>query len=505
MAKLFGTQIDFLGLADTVAKEKNIDSSYILEAMEVAMQKATRLKYGGEHDIRVQIDRKNGAVRVNRYIEVVEDVDNPAMQISLQDAKKRDANLKVGDFIIDSLPPVDFSRIGAQTAKQVIMQKVREAEKERQYQDYKDRVGEIVNGIVKRVEYGNVTIDLGSAEGYLRRDETIPKEHFRRGDRVRAYIYEVSREHRTHQILLSRTHPQFLVQLFKQEVPEIYDGVIEVKGVARDPGSRAKIGVFARDPGLDPVGSCVGVRGSRVQAVVNELQGEKIDIVPWNAEIATYAVNALAPAEVTKVIVDEEKNKLEMVVPSDQLSKAIGRRGQNVRLASILVGHDIDVLTSEQEDERRQAETGQMISLFMQALDVDDVIARLLVTEGFTTVEDVAYIDHEEMASIDGFEDIATEIQARAVSYLKQHEEQTEKKMADLGIQDDLRTFDHLTSDMVIVLGEAKVCSLEDFADLSLDELCDPASGILSAFDLSKKAGSDMIMKAREQLGWFDA
>src|SRR5881409_2248667 len=390
---------ELLQVADTVARDKGIDKDEVLEAMEQAIQKAGRSKYGLEYDIRAEIDRRNGEIRLLRFREVVDTVENEATQMPLVAAQRLNAEAEIGDFITDPLPPIDFGRIAAQTAKQVIVQKVRDAERKRQYLEFKDRVGEIVNGLVKRVEFGNVVVDLGRAEAMLRRDELLPRESFRQGERVRAYIYDVRQEMRGPQIFLSRTHPQYMAKLFAQEVPEIYDGIIEIRAVARDPGSRAKIAVLSNDSGIDPVGACVGMRGSRVQAVVGELQGEKIDIVPWSPDPATFVVNALAPAEVAKVVLDEERERIEVVVPDQQLSLAIGRRGQNVRLASQLTGWDIDILTEQEESERRQAEFQNRTKVFMEALDVDEVVAQLLASEGFGSVEELAVVDEKELAA----------------------------------------------------------------------------------------------------------
>src|SRR6266436_2666741 len=410
---------ELLQVADSVARDKGIDRDEVLEAMEQAVQKAGRSKYGQEYDIRAEIDRRNGEIRLLRFREVVETIENEATQIALEAAQRLNAEAEIGDFITDPLPPIDFGRIAAQTAKQVIVQKVRDAERKRQYSEFKDRVGEIVNGLVKRVEFGNVVVDLGRAEAMLRRDELLPRESFRQGERVRAYIYDVRQEPRGPQIFLSRTHPQFMAKLFAQEVPEIYDGIIEIKSVARDPGSRAKIAVISRDSGIDPVGACVGMRGSRVQAVVGELQGEKIDIIPWSQDPATFVVNGLAPAEVSKVVMDEEQRRIEVVVPDDQLSLAIGRRGQNVRLASQLTGWDIDILTEAEESERRTEEFRTRSKMFIDALDVDDVIAHLLVTEGFTSVEEVAFTPLNELSGIEGFDEgVANELQQRARTFL---------------------------------------------------------------------------------------
>jgi transcription termination/antitermination protein NusA len=497
---------ELLQVADTVARDKGIDKDEVLEAMEQAIQKAGRSKYGQEYDIRAEIDRRNGEIRLLRFREVVEVVENEATHIPLPAAKRLNADAEVGDFITDPLPPIDFGRIAAQTAKQVIVQKVRDAERQRQFNEFKDRVGEIVNGLVKRVEFGNVVVDLGRAEAMLRRDELLPRESFRQGERVRAYIYDVRQEPRGPQIFLSRTHPQYMAKLFAQEVPEIYDGIIEIRAVARDPGSRAKIAVISRDSGIDPVGACVGMRGSRVQAVVGELQGEKIDIIPWSQDPATFVVNALAPAEVTKVVMDEEQKRIEVVVPDDQLSLAIGRRGQNVRLASQLTGWDIDILTEAEESERRTEEFRVRSQLFIDALDIDDVIAHLLVTEGFGTLEEVAYVATNDLAEIEGFDvDIATELQARARSALERRDEEYAARYQELGIAEDLAGFEGLTPGMLVSLGEKGVKTLDDFADLAGDEL----SEILTASDkggveLDLDAANAMIMAARAQLGWFD-
>src|ERR1700747_2094230 len=410
---------ELLQVADTVARDKGIDRDEVLEAMEQAIQKAGRSKYGQGYDIRAEIDRSNGEIRLLRFREVSDVIENEATQIPLADAQRLNPEAEIGDFITDPLPPIDFGRIAAQTAKQVIVQKVRDAERQRQFLEFKDRVGEIVNGLVKRVEFGNVVVDLGRAEAMLRRDELLPRESFRQGERVRSFVYDVRQEPRGPQIFLSRTHPQFMAKLFAQEVPEVYDGIIEIKAVARDPGSRAKIAVISRDSGIDPVGACVGMRGSRVQAVVGELQGEKIDLIPWSPDIATFVVNALAPAEVAKVVIDEDRERIEVVVPEEQLSLELGRRGQNVRLASQLTGWDIDILTEQEESERRQAEFENRTNTFMTALDVDETVAQLLASEGFRSVEEIAYVDIDDLASIEGFDaETAGEIQSRAQGHL---------------------------------------------------------------------------------------
>lgn len=496
-------RLELLQVADAVAREKVIDLDIVLEAMEEAIQKAARAKYGHENDIRARIDRNTGEIRLIRVLEVVEVIENDATQITLKEAQSRSPKLEIGDLLPEPLPPVDFGRIAAQTAKQVIVQKVREAERERQFEEYKDRIGDIINGIVKRVEYGNVTVDLGKADAVVRRDELLPRESFRQGDRIRAYIYDVRREQRGPQIFLSRSHPQLMAKLFSQEVPEIYDGIIEIKSVARDPGSRAKIAVLSNDPSIDPVGACVGMRGSRVQAVVNELQGEKIDIIQWSPNQASFIVNALAPAEVAKVVLDEEANRIEVVVPDDQLSLAIGRRGQNVRLASQLSGWDIDILTEEEESNRRQSEFTERTNDFIAALDVDETIAQLLATEGFTSVEELMYVDIAEIAEIEGFdEEVADELKRRAEEYIQNFNVEMEEKRQALGVSDELVALETLTAPMVVALGEAGVKNMDDLADLAGDELVSTEDGILREFNLSLDTANEIIMSARAH--WFE-
>ncbi len=491
---------ELLQVADAVAREKNIDRDIVLEAMEEAIQKAGRSKYGHDHDIRAHIDRKSGAIDLKRYREVVEEIEDEAKQLTLAEAQRIKKDAELGEFLIDDLPPLDFGRIAAQTAKQVIVQKVREAERERQYEEFKDRTGEMINGVIKRVEYGNATIDIGGrAEAMLRRDECLPREHLKNGDRVRAYIYDVRQEPRGPQIFLSRTRPEFMKKLFTQEVPEIYDGIIEIRAVARDPGSRAKIAVESRDNSIDPVGACVGMRGSRVQAVVNELQGEKIDIIPWTNDVASFTVNALAPAEVSKVVLDEVSKRMEVVVPDEQLSLAIGRRGQNVRLASILTGWDIDILTEEEESERRAEEFKKRSTLFIQGLDVDEVIAHLLVAEGFTSIQEIAETPIEELNYIQGFEEeISAELKNRATSWMEEQQKQLEEKQKELGIENDLVEFEGLTPDVIIKLGENDVKSRDDLADLATDELVE----ILGADAIAESDAEKLIMRARAH--WFE-
>jgi transcription termination/antitermination protein NusA len=490
---------ELLLVADAVAREKSIDRDEVLEAMEQAIQKAGRAKYGHEKDIRATIDRKTGDVRLSRWLEAVETVENEETQIPIQVARKEKPEIKIGEHLVDPLPPIDFGRIAAQTAKQVIVQRVREYERKRQYDEFKDRIGEIINGVVKRTEYGNLMVELGRAEALLRRDELIPRESFRNGDRVRAYIYDVREEPRGPQIFLSRTHPGFLAKLFAQEVPEIYDGIIEIKAVARDPGSRAKMAVISRDSSIDPVGACVGMRGSRVQAVVQELQGEKIDIIPWSPQAATFVVNALAPVEVTKVVMDEEAGRVEVVVPDEQLSLAIGRRGQNVRLASQLTRWDIDILTEAEESERRQEEFRRRSGLFVEALDVDDVIAALLVTEGFTTVEELAFTPPDELAAIEGFDDnVAEELIRRAETFITRRDTELTEKRVELGVSDEIAAIEVLTPAMLVALGEKEVKTLDDLADLASDELIE----IVGADAMDEATANDVIMAARAH--WFD-
>ena len=506
-------RLELLQIADAVAREKSIDRRIVITAMEDAIAKAARSRYGSETEVHADIDSKTGELRLARHMVVVEAVENPSNQISVEDARKHHPAAQVGDTIADTLPPLEYGRIAAQSAKQVIVQKVREAERDRQYDEYKDRIGDIVNGIVKRVEYGNVVVDLGRGEAIVRRDEMLPRETMRNGDRIRAYIYDVRREARGPQIFLSRTHPQFMAKLFAQEVPEIYDGIVEVKAVARDPGSRAKIAVISRDSSVDPVGACVGMRGSRVQAVVNELQGEKIDIIPWSMDTATFVVNALAPAEVAKVVLDEDRQRIEVVVPDQQLSLAIGRRGQNVRLASQLTSWDIDILTEQEESERRQAEFEKRTKAFMEALNVDEVVGQLLASEGFTSVEELAFVELKELASIEGFdEDTAQELQTRAQDYLNQIEAELDAKRKELGVEDALKEVPGITTAMLVKLGENGVKTMEDLAGCATDDLAGwterkdgeakHEAGFLDGFELSREECEAIIMQARLKAGW---
>ena len=497
--EILHTRPELLQVAETVACDKGINANEVLDAMEQAIQKAGRSKYGHEHDIRAHIDRKNGEIRLARYLQVADPVENELTQIPLEAARKKKPDVALGEFLVEPLPPIDFGRIAAQTAKQVIVQKVREAERKRQFEEYKDRVGEIVNGLVKRIEFGNIVVDLGRTEALLRRDESIPREHFSNGDRVRAYILDVREETRGPQIFLSRSHPQFMAALFAQEVPEIYDGIIEIKAVARDPGSRAKIAVLSHDSGIDPVGACVGMRGSRVQAVVGELQGEKIDIIQWSPDPATFIVNGLAPAEVVKVVLDEEAHRIEVVVPDDQLSLAIGRRGQNVRLASQLTGWDIDIMTEAEESDLRVEEFKNRSQALIDALDVDDVLAHLLVTEGFASVEEVAFVPIEELTGIEGLDqEVAEELRQRAINFITQRDEELTRKRAELGVTDDLAAIEGLTPALLVALGEKGVKTRDDLADLAADELLE----MLPQGAMTAHAANDVIMAARAH--WFE-
>ncbi|WP_029041043.1 transcription termination factor NusA [Cucumibacter marinus] len=506
-------RLELLQVADALAREKSIDRTLVIDAMEDAIEKAARSRYGAETEIRAEINPKTGELRMWRLLEIVDNVEEYGRQISLEDAKAKNSAATLGDYITEPLPPLEFNRVAAQSAKQVIVQKVREAERERMFEEYKDRIGEIVNGTVKRVEYGNVIVDLGRGEAIIRRDELIPRETFRYGDRVRAYIYDVRREQRGPQIFLSRSHPQFMAKLFMQEVPEIYDGIIQIRSIARDPGSRAKIAVTSNESSIDPVGACVGMRGSRVQAVVNELQGEKIDIIPWTDQIADLVVSALQPAEVAKVVLDEQAERIEVVVPDEQLSLAIGRRGQNVRLASQLIGWDIDILTEQEESERRQKEFTERSELFMNAMNVDEMVAQLLASEGFSSLEEVAYVEPEEISSIEGFdEDTAAEIQARAREFLEQLERDRDEERQALGVSDDLYEIDGLNAAMLVALGKEDIKTMEDFAGCAADDLVGWVErqdgevkrfeGTLSEFPVSREEAEDMIMTARLKAGW---
>lgn len=509
---------ELLQIADAVAREKSIDKEVVIEAIEEAIQKAARTRYGVDHDIRVHIDPKSGEMTIKRVVTVVEDeeLENEYAQRSLTDALKEDPEAVVGNTFEEILPPFELGRVQTQMARQVVTHKVREAERERQYDEYKDRVGEIINGTVKRVEYGNVVMDLGRGEGIMRRDQSIPREAFQIGDRIRAYIYDVRRETKGPQIMLSRAHGGFMAKLFAQEVPEVYDGVIEIKSVSRDAGSRAKMAVLSNDNGIDPVGACVGMRGSRVQAVVAELQGEKIDIIQWSPDEPTFIVNALAPAEVTKVVLDEDDDRVEVVVPDEQLSLAIGRRGQNVRLASQLTGWQIDIITESQDSERRQKEFAERTSLFQEALDVDEVIAQLLVTEGFATIEDLAFIDENEIAVIEGFdEETAQELQARARDFLERENAEQDRKRRELGVEDALLEVNGMTIAWALALGQAGVKTVEDLADLATDELRGGfeqrngervrVPGALESFSLSTEVAEALILSARVAAGWIEA
>lgn len=512
---------ELLAIANSVATEKMIDKAIVIEAMEEAIQRAARARFGQENDIRAKLDPMTGDLRLWRVVEVVEEVDDYFKQVDLKQGEKLQPGSAVGDFIVDPLPAIDLGRIDAQSAKQVIFQKVRDAERERQFEEFKDRGGEIITGVVKSVEFGHVVVNLGRAEGVIRRDQQIPREVARIGDRVRAIILSVRRENRGPQIFLSRAHPEFMKKLFAQEVPEIYDGIIEIKAAARDPGSRAKIGVISHDSSIDPVGACVGMKGSRVQAVVQEMQGEKIDIIPWSEDTATFVVNALQPATVARVVIDEEESRIEVVVPDDQLSLAIGRRGQNVRLASQLTGSAIDIMTEADASDKRQKEFVSRSEMFQNELDVDETLAQLLVAEGFGELEEVAYVTPEEISNIEGFdEELAAELQNRAQEALDRREEAARTERRELGVDDALADMPHLTEAMLVTLGKAGIKTLDDLADLATDELVqkrrvDPRrrdnartertedrAGVLAEYGLSDEQGNEIIMAARAH--WFE-
>ena len=518
-------RLELLQIADAVAREKNIEKEIVIEAIEEAIQKGAKSRYGAHHDIRARIDPKTGELALTRHVTVVEDDWTPEDELEefndsalvrLRDASKRDPDAFVGKEYIEQLPPFEFGRVQTQMARQVVMGKVREAERERQFEEFKDRVGEIVNGTVKRVEYGNVIVDLGRGEGIMRRDQSIPREIFNIGDRIRTYIYDVRPEAKGPQVMLSRAHPGFMAKLFAQEVPEVYDGVIEIRAAARDAGSRAKMAVLSNDSSIDPVGACVGMRGSRVQAVVAELQGEKIDIIQWSPDEPTFIVNALAPAEVSKVVLDEEADRVEVVVPDEQLSLAIGRRGQNVRLASQLTGWQIDIITESQDSERRQREFAERTALFQEALDVDEVIAQLLVTEGFATVEDLAFVEPYEISEIEGFdEETAEELQARARDFLDRQAAEQDARRKALGVDDAVLQVPGVTLPMAVALGEREIRTVEDLADLATDEVRGGfevkngervrVPGALESFNLSQEDAEMLILQARVAAGWIDA
>ncbi len=492
-------RLELIQVAEAVSREKSIDKEEVILAMQEAIEKAARSKYGLERDIRANIDRKNGSINIAQFTEVVENVENQSTQMTYQESQRRNLNLKIGDFYKQALPPVDFGRIAAQTAKQVISQKVREAERQRQFQEYKDRVGEIVVGTIKRVDNQSVTIDLGRAEATIKKDQMIPREQLRPGDRLRCFIIEVSEQVKGPQIFLSRASNDFLAALFTQEVPEIYDGIIEIKGVAREPGSRAKISAFSNDPSIDPVGACVGMRGSRVQAVVSELQGEKIEIIPWTEDPVTFVINALAPAVPSKVVMDEDANRMEVVVPDDQLSLAIGRRGQNVRLASQLTGWFVDILTEAEESEKRQEEFTERSKIFIEALDIDDVIAHLMVSEGFVTISDIAEASVEELMSIEGFdEDISLELSQRAKNFVKIEAERIDTALKKLKVKDDLYNFIELSKESILVLAENDIKTLDDLAELDSEELFNLLGNKIF---INEDAAGSVIMKARQH--WF--
>ena len=525
VAGVSANRLELLTIADAVAREKNIDKEIVVEAIEEAIQKGAKSRYGAHHDIRAKIDIKSGEMALTRHVTIVADDWQPedeleefndSAMVRLTDASKRDPEAFVGKEYVENLPPFEFGRVQTQMARQVVTGKVRDAERANQYEEFKDRVGEIVNGTVKRVEYGNTVVDLGRGEGIMRRNDSIPREVFNIGDRIRTYIYDVRAEAKGPQVMLSRSHPGFMAKLFAQEVPEVYDGVIEIRAAARDAGSRAKMAVLSNDSSIDPVGACVGMRGSRVQAVVAELQGEKIDIIQWNPDEPTFIVNALAPAEVSKVVLDEEADRVEVVVPDEQLSLAIGRRGQNVRLASQLTGWQIDIITESQDSERRQREFSERTALFQEALDVDEVIAQLLVTEGFATVEDLAFVESYEISDIEGFdEDTAEELQARARDFLDRQAAILDAKRVELGVLDEVMAVPGVTGAIAVALGEGGVKTVEDLADLATDEIRGgyevkngertKVPGVLERFNLAQEEAEMLILQARVAAGWIDA
>tara|TARA_B100000686_G_scaffold131553_1_gene138493 strand:+ start:932 stop:2467 length:1536 start_codon:yes stop_codon:yes gene_type:complete len=506
-------KIEILRIAETVAQEKMIEKEIVLSALEEAIVKAAKNNYGEENEVVAEINHENGDILISRKMLVVEDVKNKFLEINLKDAKKINVAAQIGDQLLDPLPPMDFGRIAAQSAKQVITSKVREAERERQYNEYKDRVGEVVNGIVKRAEFGNIVLDLGKAEGVIRKDQIIPRENLRNGDRVKAYIYDVRSELKGPQIFLSRSHPQFMSKLFTQEVPEIYDGIISIKSVARDPGSRAKIAVFTEDSSIDPVGACVGMRGSRVQAVVNELQGEKIDIINWSENVANLAIASLSPAEVLKVVLDEDQNKIEVVVSEEHLSLAIGRRGQNVKLATELTGWEIDILTEDEESSKRQEDFTSKSKLFVDSLDVDETLAQLLVSEGFSSVDEILDTEKSELLAIEGFEEeIVEELIERSKKFTEERNIKDDQKLKESNVSKDLLNFSFLTKPMLVTLAENNIKTLEDFAGLTTDDLIgyyedrhdknSKVKGILEEYNLTKDEGDELIMEARKI--WLD-
>ena len=502
-------KIEILRIAETVAQEKMIDTEIVLSALEEAIVKAAKSNYGEENEVVAEINKDNGDILISRKMLVVDEVKNKFLEINLKEAKKINGAAQIGDELLDPLPPMDFGRIAAQSAKQVITSKVREAERERQYNEYKDRVGEVVNGIVKRAEFGNIILDLGKAEGIIRKDQTIPRENLRNGDRIKAYIYDVRSELKGPQIFLSRSHSQFMAKLFTQEVPEIYDGIIFIKSVARDPGSRAKIAVFTDDSSIDPVGACVGMRGSRVQAVVNELQGEKIDIINWSENVANLAISSLSPAEVLKVVLDEDQNKIEVVVSEEHLSLAIGRRGQNVKLATELTGWEIDILTEDEESSKRQEDFLIKSNLFVDSLDVDETLAQLLVSEGFGSVDEILDTERSELLAIEGFEEeIVDELIERSKKFAEAKEIQDDQKLKEHNVSKDLLEFNFLTKTMLVTLAENNIKTLEEFAGLITDDLIgyyedrhdknSKVKGILEEYNLTKDEGDELIMEARK-------
>ena len=503
---------ELLRIVDAVANEKSIDKELVISSMESAIQKAALTKFGNDNNIEVSIDRESGEITINKVLEIVEKVEDPGKEISLDDAKnnkKKGDVFKIGDKIFEELPQVDFGRIAAQSAKQVISFKVKEAEKNRQFEEFKDKQSQILSGIIKRMEYGNVIVDLGRAEGVIKKDELIPREILKTGDRVKAYCYEVKQELKGHQIFLSRAHPQFLARLFFQEVPEIYEGIIEIKSVARDPGSRAKICVNSKDNSIDPVGACVGMRGSRVQTIVNELQGEKIDIIKWTEDLPTLISESLSPAEIQKVLIDQENKRIDVILSEENLSKAIGRRGQNVRLASKLTDFEIDILTDKEDSERRQAEFKERTENLVKNLEVDETLGQLLVSEGFQGIEEISNAKPEDIAKIEAIdEETAKELISRSKENLIREKEEVGRKLKELGVDDELINLKGMTQGMLVILGQKNIKKLSDFAELSSDELIGGfdeikgkkirIQGYLEEFSLSRQEADQLIMAARD-------
>ena len=504
-------KLELLRIAEAVALEKSIDKELIISSMEIGIAKAAKSKFGQENEIKVLINRDNGNIEIFRKLVISENPENSNTEIKLIDAinlNEINKDKSIGDEVLQPLPSFDFGRIAAQIAKQVISSNVRDAERDRQFNEFIDKKDSILSGIVKRLEFGNIIVDLGRTEAIIQKNELIPREIIKAGDRIKAYCFDVRREQRGQQIFLSRAHPKFMEKLFIQEVPEIYDGLIEIKSSSRDPGSRAKICVKAVDTSLDPVGACVGMRGSRVQAVVNELQGEKIDIVNWSEDPAILVSNALSPAEVLRVNVDTERKKLDVILSEDNLSKAIGRRGQNVRLATKLMNYEINIMTDQEDSERRQIEFKEKTENFVKNLELDETLGQLLVAEGFSTIDDIKDSSAENLLKIEGIEeDTAKALIERAKEFYERDQEDISKRIKELGLEESLINLKGLTPGMLVTLGEKKILTLENFADLASDELTGgydvvrgskiKIEGYLEDFALSKEEADSLIMSAR--------